>query len=255
MFNLITLIVCLILKTVTRFSVEDAMDISELFTRINIELPYDLAESILYHSSYQPQDPQLYKRNKEYVVWGHSIIEVAFAVYLYKNNSSISPADLSKKISTFSRYAVEVVYDKFVLEDIVIKSKSEATLKHPDIAAKLVAVIYMEIGFRRVYDFLYPFFEDAKQRDIIDYKTLVQEFAQAQKLHPQYSVLSKRGPAHELYFTCEIIVGKQTAIAEGLGKKGAEREAAKRVAEKYHVPVFSNNRSKNGEKKQNRCNI
>ena len=226
------------------------MEISELCARINIELPYDLIESVLYHSSYQPQDPQLSKLNKEYVVWGHSIIEVAFAVYLYKDNPSISPADLSKKISTFSHYAVEVVYNKFVLEDFVIKSKSEASSKHPDIAAKLVTVIYTEIGFRKVYDFLYPFFADAKQRDIIDYKTLVQEFAQAQKLHPQYSVLNTRGPAHELYYTCEIRIGKQVAAAEGLGKKGAEREAAKRFAEKYNVPLFSQNNSKKTENKQ-----
>ena len=226
------------------------MEISELFARINIELPHDLTESVLYHSSYQPQDPQLSKRNKEYVVWGHSIIEVTFAVYLYKDNPSISPADLSKKISMFSHYAVEVIYEKFVLEDFVIKSKSEAASKHPDIAAKLVAVIYTEIGFRKVYDFLHPFFKDGKQRDIIDYKTLVQEFAQAQKLCPQYSVLNTRGPDHELYFTCEIRIGKQSATAEGLGKKGAEREAAKRFADKYQVPVFSINSSRNIENKQ-----
>ena len=224
------------------------MDISELSKRINIELPCDLAESIVYHSSYQPQDPQLYKRNREYVVWGHSIIEVAFATYLYISNSSISPADLSKKISTFSHYAVEVLYDKFVLEDFVFKSKSEMASKHPDIAAKLAVVIYMEHGFRKVYDFLYPFFEDANQREIIDYKTLVQEFAQARKLHPQYSVLNIRGPNHEPLYTCELKIGKQVATAEGLGKKGAEREAARRFAEKYGVPILSNNCSKSTEK-------
>jgi dsRNA-specific ribonuclease len=241
---------CQNFENIKKVFVEDAMDISELFARINIELPHNLTESILYHSSYPQQDPQLRKRNREYVVWGHSIIEVSFAIYLYKDNPSISPADLSKKISTFSHYAVEVVYNKFLLEDFVIKSKSEAASKHPDIAAKLVAAIYTEIGFKKVYEFLYPFFEDAKQRDIIDYKTLVQEFAQAQKLRPQYSVLDTRGPAHELFFTCEIRIGKQAATAEGLGKKGAEREAAKRFAEKYHVPVFPINRSRNIENKQ-----
>lgn len=223
------------------------MNVTELNERIHINLPKDKVSDIIFHSSYQPQDPDLLKRNKEYISWGRTIIYAAYAIYTYRNELSLTSADLSKKINNFYRRTVERIYEVYSLEDFVIKGKGELRAKHPDITAKLIVVIYQEYGFVKVYNFLKPFFENATQNKIVDYKTLIQEYAQARKLTPVYKILNKTGPDHELLYTCQLVVGKQIVTASEIGKKRAEKEAAKAFASKYKVNPLKQKRIKRNE--------
>ena len=64
-----------------------------------------------------------------------------------------------------------------------------------------------------------------------DYKSALQEMAQALKLPPpRYFIVAEEGPEHSKTFTVEVRVGKGwTGQAQGLSKKAAGQKAAESV--------------------------
>lgn len=211
------------------------MNTVDIERRIGISLPNEQFEAICYHSSFQPQDPILLKRNKEYIQWGHTIINSAYAVYLYKKGNRLCVEQLATQSNNACHCIEDAIFRKYELEDFVIKSNGEISSLHPDIVAKLIVLIYQIYGFLKVYDFLSPLFGEVEDSTGVDYKTLIQEYAQASKLSPTYEVLDIAGPDHEKRYTCKVSIGKMTAIAEAIGKKNAQKEAAKQFAIKYKV--------------------
>lgn len=208
--------------------------IKELKRVLSINAEEDKIMSVLYHSSYQPQDAYLRKRNKEYACWGKTIIQTAYAEYLYRNVGVLNAGQMSNSINNSTRSIIEAVYEHFSLEKYVRKSNSEQSRKHTDVVPKLMVVIYHEEGFTAVENLLLPFFENNRSNEV-DYKTLLQEYAQAQKRTVNYTVLKENGPDHEKSFTIKAAVGDKYAIATAIGKRKAEKDAAKCFALKYRV--------------------
>lgn len=225
------------------------MNLIELENRINMTFPHDKLEEILYHASYQPQDSNLLKRNKEYIYWGYAIMNAAYSLYLYQYEQNLSEGKLSSKLACAHRHFQDSIFKKYGLEDFVIKSKGEINKLHPDIAEKLIVLMYQQYGFKKVYDFLFPFFKLFDDRDNIDYKTLLQEYAQSKKVAPIYEIIGSFGPEHEKKYICKVIIKKMTAIGEAIGKKKAEKEAAKQFALKYKIQLV-NNKKNNVNNKQ-----
>jgi len=66
---------------------------------------------------------------------------------------------------------------------------------------------------------------------IVDFKSALQELAQARKLPPpRYVILKERGPEHSKTFTIEVRVGREwVGQAEGFSKKSAAQNAARDV--------------------------
>jgi ribonuclease-3 len=66
---------------------------------------------------------------------------------------------------------------------------------------------------------------------IVDFKSALQELAQARRLpQPRYVMVKERGPEHSKTFTIEVRVGSEwTGQAEGLSKKSAAQNAAREV--------------------------
>jgi hypothetical protein len=66
-----------------------------------------------------------------------------------------------------------------------------------------------------------------------DYKSALNEFAQARRLPPRYVIVRERGPEHSKTFTVEARVGREWAgQAEGNTKKSATQKAARDVYER-----------------------
>ena len=65
----------------------------------------------------------------------------------------------------------------------------------------------------------------------VDFKSALQELAQARKLpQPRYVIVKERGPEHSKTFTIEVRVGRDwIGQAEGLSKKSAAQNAAREV--------------------------
>jgi len=71
-------------------------------------------------------------------------------------------------------------------------------------------------------------------QNLTDYKSALQEFAQARRLPPpRYVIVAERGPEHSKTFTVEARVGREWAgKAEGNTKKSAAQKAARDVYER-----------------------
>jgi ribonuclease-3 len=100
----------------------------------------------------------------------------------------------------------------------------------------LIAALYLDGGMEPVRYFVVrhvvgeasPVDEGAP---ITDYKSALQEMAQALKLpQPKYSIVEERGPEHAKTFLVEVRVGPGwVSRAEGLSKKSAGQNAAQQI--------------------------
>src|SRR6266852_7708461 len=102
----------------------------------------------------------------------------------------------------------------------------------------LIAALYLDGGIEATREFVNRWiFVDAEGEafeqeilgaPIVDFKSALQELAQARKLpQPRYVIVKERGPEHSKTFTIQARVGRDwIGQAEGLSKKSAAQNAA-----------------------------
>lgn len=95
----------------------------------------------------------------------------------------------------------------------------------------LIGALYLDTSIDVVRDFVKPILEehgDSILEQIQDSKSLLQEWAQSQKLGaPHYRVISTVGPAHEVIFEVVVeIAGFERGGGAGSSKSAAEHAAA-----------------------------
>lgn len=105
----------------------------------------------------------------------------------------------------------------------------------------VIAAIYMDAGMEVAREFVAREIVGSGEMadtaiELIDYKSALQERAQALKLpQPRYSIVEERGPEHAKTFLVEVRVGRQlSSRAEGLSKKSASQKAAQHVLEQLN---------------------
>lgn len=188
------------------------------------------------------------RQNKAYTIWGRYIIEVAYASYLFINEDGLNAEEFTNEVNKAYSAIREMVYQKYNLEECVIKSKSEESGNHSEIVPKLIALIYHMCGFEKVYDFLMPMFIELKKIVHIDYKTLIGEYAQKYKLPFSYEIVDVSGPDHELKYTCKLSVGNRSSVADAIGKRNATKAAAKQFVLQYGIQTVKSNKSSRKKK-------
>jgi ribonuclease-3 len=73
--------------------------------------------------------------------------------------------------------------------------------------------------------------------DMRDAKTSLQEWAQARKGTPVYSLVSREGPDHAPRFVVQVAVqGQEPLTGEGGSKREAEQDAASKMLAKVMTP-------------------
>lgn len=100
----------------------------------------------------------------------------------------------------------------------------------------LIAAIYLDGGIEPARYFVKQRivgedFSTDEQGPVNDYKSALQEMAQALKLpQPRYSTVEERGPEHSKTFRVEVRVGRDwVSQAEGMSKKSAGQKAAQQI--------------------------
>lgn len=110
----------------------------------------------------------------------------------------------------------------------------------------LIAAIYLDGGTEAARDFvnrfvLTPGAEAAEElsQNQADYKSALQELAQARKLpSPRYVIVRECGPEHSKMFTVEVRVGREwVGQAEGHTKKSAAQRAAREVYDRMQASL------------------
>jgi ribonuclease-3 len=99
----------------------------------------------------------------------------------------------------------------------------------------LLAALYLDAGMEAARGFVARYvvgdLDDLLEGTglpVVDYKSALQEFAQARKLpQPRYTIVKERGPEHAKTFTVEVRVGREwSGQAEAFSKKSAGQKAA-----------------------------
>ncbi len=107
-----------------------------------------------------------------------------------------------------------------------------------DAVEALIAALYLDAGLEAargfiekcvIGDFEAP--EDGVDSAVTDFKSALQEMAQALKLPPpRYVIVGEDGPEHSKTFTVEVRLGKEwVSQAQGLSKKSAGQTAARQI--------------------------
>jgi ribonuclease-3 len=106
-----------------------------------------------------------------------------------------------------------------------------------DAVEALIAALYLDAGLDQAREFIEkrivsPFETPEQGADSpTDYKSSLQEIAQALKLPPpRYVIVGENGPEHSKTFTVEVRLGKEwISQAQGLSKKSAGQKAAQQI--------------------------
>lgn len=188
---------------------------------------------------------------------GDSVLGLAIAEQLFIRNPDASEGDLTlMKHYLVSTETLAKIGKSLKFSDFLRigrgEEKTGGRTKQAILANTLeaiIAAIFFDSGYISARAFINRIFTDefrlATPKSTIDYKTLLQETLQSQKLSaPTYSVVKIEGPPHERTFFVEASWKTGKAQSKGSSIKSAEMKAASLALKK-----LSKKQNKSSERK------
>lgn len=214
----------------------------------------DLLVRALTHKSwiYEHAAPDSAGDNEQLEFLGDSILGFLVSDALWRTYSELTEGQLSKlKAQLVSEASLLKVAQGIDVGRFLILGRCEEmsggrnkkTLL-ADAVEALIAAMYLDGGIEAARQFVQrtivsnaALLQPAGEPGYTDYKTALQELAQAHRLPmPRYSIVQERGPEHAKIFTMEARVGNEVSgEAEGPSKKSAGQLAAKLVLNKLRT--------------------
>lgn len=192
-------------------------------------LPEPLRQRALTHPSVA--DP--YDSNGRLEFLGDSILNARVAELVFHSYPELLEGDLTRIRTHLVRKSflasvgraegLENLIESSIINDSVIADTVEAIIG----AAYL---INPGLVYRTIDELFNP--AEVDTDELRDWKTLLQETLQAERLRPTYRVSSKQGPPHRPHFVSVVSVdGKEVAHGEGSTIKESEQAAARSALE------------------------
>ena len=200
----------------------------------------DLLKTALTHSSYANEhETESYER-LEFL--GDSILSFVVSTHLYESAKAFHEGDMSKiRASIVCERSLDECSRRLNIGDKLILSKGEELTggrTRPSILADVfeavLAAIYLDSDYEHAEEFVLSQLGKAidngckGKKLYTDYKTELQEIAQANDTKVEYRHIKEEGPAHNRIFTVQVLY-KGEVVAENTGrtKKEAEQNAAR----------------------------
>lgn len=184
--------------------------------------------------------------NEVFEFVGDSVLGLVVADYLFQSYPEMTEGELSRmkhrlvSAQTLARSAERLGLGQFLRVGRG-EEKSGGRLKRAMLAdafEAVIAAIYLDGGLPAATNFVHRALADElAQADpqaaaAADYKTMLQERLQAQRLNaPQYEVVETKGPPHRRTFVVEVKWEGRTLRAEGRTIKAAETAGARLALE------------------------
>jgi ribulose-phosphate 3-epimerase len=206
-----------------------------------------LIRQALTHKSAQPAKcaaPMIHNERLEYL--GDSMIKASISTWLFRAFPTASEGQMSQVRSyVISDVALARVARRLSLEEHIILGGGERLARESggvpesilaNVFEALCGAVFLCCGFLVVSEMILtlvrPELEMALQgdaREVMNYKALLQEYAQAEyKQLPEYVLLSAEGPDHERSFEVQVsLKGEVLGTGTGRSKKRAEQESAR----------------------------
>ena len=178
---------------------------------------------------------------------GDSVLGLAIAEQLYVRHPKFSEGDLTLmkhhlvSMGTLAKISESLGVGRFMRvgrgEEKTGGRRKQALLS--DTLEAIIAAIFFDSGYISARAFVNRIFADelrqATPKTSIDYKTLLQETLQAEKMTaPTYTVIKTDGPAHERKFVVEAVWQTGNVIGKGSSIKQAEMQAASLALKKIN---------------------
>ncbi len=194
---------------------------------------------------------RLQNESMEFV--GDSVLGLAVAEQLYTRHADASEGDLTLmkhhlvSTTTLAKIAVNLGLSKFMRvgrgEEKTGGRRKQALLA--DTLEAIIAAIFFDSGYIAARTFVVRIyaeeFRSATPKSSIDYKTLLQETLQAEKLAaPTYSVIKTDGPPHDRKFFVEAVWENGKVRGKGSSIKAAEMMAANLALQKLNKASSKN---------------
>ena len=200
----------------------------------------ELLNLALRHSSLSVSDPG--GSNERYEFLGDRVFGLVIAEMLLNRFPNEDEGDIAKRHTALVRQEALVrVATKIKLGDFIEMSDGEKNSGGrenssvlSDCCEAVIAALYMDGGLDVASDFIAEHWSammEETPRPPKDAKTALQEWAQGRGLPlPEYTEISREGPAHKPVFEIEASVdGRKGALASGTSKRKAEQEAAENL--------------------------
>jgi ribonuclease-3 len=170
---------------------------------------------------------------------GDSVLGLIVAEKLYVKNPSYNEGELTLmkhhlvSTATLARIAEKLTLGEFVRfgkgEEKTGGRKKQALLANT--LEAVIAAVFLDGGYIPARAFIMRImsdeFERATPKNTVDYKSLLQELLQSQKMSaPSYKVLRTDGPPHARTFSVEATWDAGTSRGQGSSRKSAEMMAA-----------------------------
>lgn len=219
--------------------------LNEILTKYNIKVKiYDNFLLAMTHSSFANEHNL--KHNERIEFLGDAILGLLVAEYIYKNFENMPEGNMTKLRATYvcedanAKYAREIGIDKLLLlgngEESSGGRKRPAVLS--DAFESFLGAIYLSGGLDEVRKLLeivvFPHVLAIDERQFTDYKSLLQEYIQAETRSPvEYRLDNVEGPPHLRQFTISVYLdGIKLGTGKGHSKKDAAQAAASSALDK-----------------------
>jgi ribonuclease-3 len=207
-----------------------------------------LAQALTHKSRVYEKSPdgQCSADNEQLEFLGDAILGFAVSECLVRRYASYPEGRLSKlKAHLVSAARLHEVAQELGLGEYLFLGRGEemsggrekkALLS--DAVEALIAALYLDGGLDMARRFIearvigeFQVGEDGSDETLTDYKSALQETAQALKLpSPRYVIVAEDGPEHMKTFTVEVRLGKEwISQAQGMSKKSAGQKAAQQI--------------------------
>lgn len=206
----------------------------------------ELIKQACIHTSFLNEHRQEKGDNERLEFMGDAVLQLYSTTILFKKEPVLSEGEMTRfrsqlvREEALAKYSRQLGWNKFILlgvgEEKTGGRERDSILA--DMFEAMLGAIYLDCGYAQVSKILekvlVPMMENPDPDLIIDYKTKLQEFIQADKRNTvSYQVVKSSGPSNAPTFYVDammddIVLGS----GEGHSKKKAEQAAAKNAFEK-----------------------
>lgn len=218
---------------------------AEALAELVAELPSDLRQSALTHSSWTEQPAHSYER---LAYLGDSVLALAVAAGIYKRFPEVAAGGLTKIHNhAVSGVSCAEVGRELGVPAMLVEAEPDAeeaipaevllagSRPLPEVTEALIGACFLAFGFDRVAVAVGAAFEAQIEFALeapVDAKSALQELLARRRARVTYVVIGESGPAHRRTFEVEATVdGERIGTGAGRSKKAAEQMAAEAALE------------------------
>lgn len=231
-----------------RFDEKKESSVEKLAIQLNFVPVFPaLFEEALTHSSYSNEHKIPNNERLEFL--GDSVLSLITASFLFKTFPNYDEGNLAKLKSIIVSAQIWASFTKKLELDSFIKLgagelRNNGQTKQnilADLFEAFVGAYFLNFGLEKTTDFIEPLIKENmvevnRQFTLVNAKNDLQEFSQSRGLFPEYRTIKEEGPAHQRWFTVEVLIEKRrVGKGEGHSLKEAQNNAALEAIAKLSV--------------------